>query len=464
MDSESMKGPMRQGAAFMLMSFMTIALTAGYWGTVRSDTLTARADNPRLVINEQRIQRGTITDRDGTVLAQSVTEDGIQQRVYPTPSAASATGYYSLRYGVSGIEAVFDELLRGDTALSPEEEWWADVLDRAQVGGDIRMTLDAGIQQAAAEALGDQPGAIVVMDARSGEVLAVLSSPRYDPNQLDAEWDTLTEDPSAPLLNRATQGQYQPGAVLAPVLLAGLESYTLTDMTPIWSISGSAGVNGDFLRCSGSQYAATLDDAIINGCPSPLSEAAEALGKERLATLFDDFGLLQELEYNRPGAQPAPIPMPNDSLHSIGIGQGMLTLSPMQMARAIAAIANGGELPPVRFTAETRLSPNSPWQAAEPAGRVRGVTGQNAVEYVRALMLESVQSGASSKAAQPGMVIAGHTAYAIADEAGRLDEWFVGWIEPSGGDPIAIAVIVEDSGEAPVNAAEIAGRVLAAAR
>lgn len=464
MDSGSMKGPLRRGAAFMLMSFMIVTLTAGYWATIRSGGLTARVDNPRLVIDEQRIRRGTITDRDGAVLAQSITQDGIQQRIYPNPLASFATGYYSLRYGVSGIEAVFDDLLRGDTALSPEEEWLADILSRPQVGGDVRMALDVGIQQAAAEALGNQPGAVVVMNAGSGEVLAVVSSPRYDPNQLDAQWDSLAEDPSAPLLNRATQGQYQPGAVLAPVLLAGLESYTLTDITPVWSISGSAGINGDFLHCAGPQYAATLDDAIINGCPSPLAEAAEALGKDRLATLFSDFGLLQELEYNRPGAQPVPIPMPDDSLYDLGIGQGMLTVSPMGMARAIAAIANGGALPAVRFTTETRLSPTAPWQAADPAGRVRGVTGQNAVEYVRTLMLASVDNGASREAQQPGMVIAGHTAYAIADEAGRLDQWFVGWLELPDSDPIAIAVIVEDSGEASTSAAEIAGRVLAAAR
>lgn len=217
-----MRSNIRRLVAILLAGFLLVGLTAGYWQVIRAPELLSRADNPRLVIAEQRVQRGRILDRNGVVLAYSrVREDGTTERVYTHPEMVHVTGFYSLRYGVSNIEAAYDDVLRGLSGRSAMQALVDSLLHRPQIGFDVMLTVDAELQAVADTALGDWRGAIIVLDSRTGDILALVSHPAYDPNRLDEIWETLRDALDTPLLNRATQGLYPPGEGLGEVVGIG---------------------------------------------------------------------------------------------------------------------------------------------------------------------------------------------------------------------------------------------------
>ena len=205
--------PLRITAAATLSIFVLLALWTTLTMAVRAPALTARRDNPRLIDDERAVLRGEIRARDGTVLAfstavPSISGRTVYSRTYPIPAAAPVVGYYSLRYGASGLEEWADAALRGSLSATDR------LLHRPQIGGPITTTLDVAEQRAAMQSLAGRIGAAIVLDARDGGVLALASSPGYDPNQLDAEWNQLRNAQDAPLLNRTTQALYQPGPLL----------------------------------------------------------------------------------------------------------------------------------------------------------------------------------------------------------------------------------------------------------
>ncbi len=212
------------------------AVAAGYWGVTRSDALVARDDNPRRIDAERSVARGSLLARDGSPLAYSTPGTPLDDldlgahapyvRQYPAPQAAPVIGYYSWRHGVGGLEAYADATLRGRLS------WLDRLLHRRQDGQPFTTTIDLALQQSAFDALTGTTGAAIVMDWRTGEVLALASSPSFDPAALDDQWDMLRSDPSAPLVNRATQGLYQPGALLQWMAVAGLEP--ITTSVPAW--------------------------------------------------------------------------------------------------------------------------------------------------------------------------------------------------------------------------------------
>ena len=204
------------GTAVLLLASVT-----SYSSLFRRETLINRPDNPRLVLREQSIQRGEILDRNGVQLVGTTLESGQAIRIYSLPEAAPVIGYASLNYGLSGIEAAFDSILRGTQGRSHFELWWKnDVLYKPRVGRAVQLTLDSNLQRTAAKAIAGYRGAAVAIEPRSGAVLVLASAPTFDPNSLDTQWDALIADEGAPLFNRATLGQYAPGQALFPMEIA----------------------------------------------------------------------------------------------------------------------------------------------------------------------------------------------------------------------------------------------------
>ena len=190
--------------------FVILAIGTGYWAILSRSVLVQRADNPRRVDAELSIARGAILARDGSPLAYSTLNvvTGTYSRTYTAPNLAAGLGYYSTQYGNSGLEATTDDTLRG--RLSPIDQ----LLHRPQQGAPITTTLDSQWQKRLEEVLRDYSGAAVLSNWQTGEVLALVSTPSFDANQLDAQWNILSKDNQAPLLNRALQGLYQPGQLL----------------------------------------------------------------------------------------------------------------------------------------------------------------------------------------------------------------------------------------------------------
>ncbi|MGB1288915.1 MAG: hypothetical protein ACPG7F_20445, partial [Aggregatilineales bacterium] len=204
-----------------LLSFAAIALAAAYQAVPGADDLLARDDNPRLVEDTTRIQRGNIYDRNGTLITQTIADgDSPIERNTIHPETASFTGYFSHRYGEGGAEAAYNTILRGNTLpVTLENRFSQDALHRPQYGSDIRTSLDLSLQQSLTEALQAQTGAAIVLSVPNGDVLSLVSLPSYNPNTLDDNWDTLIEAPGEPFFNRVLQGNYQPGGLLQTPLL-----------------------------------------------------------------------------------------------------------------------------------------------------------------------------------------------------------------------------------------------------
>lgn len=420
----------------ILVAFAVVSLALGYWAIVRGPEILAGEDNPRLLDHERAVVRGAIYDRDGRLLAESVEQDDVYTRVYPYPRAAPAVGYYSLFYGAGGVEAEADTFLSGALDYSA----WDALLHYPQVGGDVQLTLDLGVQLAASDALGDRAGAVVVVEADTGAVLALVSSPTFDPNTLDDSWDALVEDPASPLLNRATQGEYQPGAVLQTILLYEALQDELSFGAEGAAAPVSLRFNGDAITLTCAQpppgLLSNLEEAYAYGCPAPFAQVGQALGVRRLAALFERFELVV------PGAQVEDDPV------KASLGQGALTVSPAQMARVAAAVANGGDMPVLHLISHTR-APGGEW------------TGESVAPAQSTITSDAARQLREAMPAVDDEVI-GHVGLALSGPDGAL-AWFIGVGNAKDGRPLAVAVVVEAAGDAG-EATRIGAAALGAAR
>jgi cell division protein FtsW (lipid II flippase)/cell division protein FtsI/penicillin-binding protein 2 len=439
----------------LTLALALLAATCGYWCIARAESLRAREDNPRRVLYEQRIVRGRILDREGVTLADvEIAADGVVTRRYPVPEAAPALGYASLRYGTGGIEAAFDRELRGEAGRTPWQAAWDDLLHRPPQGHDVQLTLDARLQVQAEEALQGQAGAIVLLDARTGDILAMASSPTFDPARLDETWDALREDPAAPLVNRATQGLYQPGTTLQTVILAQALETGVADLSaPITDATIPIPVNGSSLACSAPPAnPKSLADAYADACAAPLALLGRQLGAEGLAEAIDRWGLT---------TTPPPLEVPTEAadwtsdtltttaaLKLEAIGQGTLTVSPLQMALVAGTLANDGTMPAPRLVLKVEDTAGF-WQEHPASGTPRAVLSPSQADDLLSLWPRC------------GGNVVGYLGLAIAGENRPPHAWFLG-VSSTGTSRYAVAVLLEHPDD-PGQAAEMGSTLMEAA-
>jgi len=197
---------------FLLAGFTAAALVNGWWAVVRGPDLLTRTDNARRTIADRYVLRGALLDCNNSPINISEGESGDYERVYKYPDLAPVTGYTHPFYGQAGLEASLDPYLRGTQGNPASMVWWNHLLyGQPPPGLDVRLSIDLDLQTLADSLLGEHTGAIVLINAGSGEILVMASHPTYDPNQLDETGAELLQDPQSPLLNRAAQGLYPPG-------------------------------------------------------------------------------------------------------------------------------------------------------------------------------------------------------------------------------------------------------------
>lgn len=460
-----------------LLAFLVVALSLTQWSVIERDGLQARADNPRRIEAERAIQRGSIVDRNGVVLARSepigrmLSGAVAQRRIYPQESAFSVTGYYSLIYGSSGAEFAFDRALRG----AARSDFWAAVLDEAlnrpPRGDDLRLTVDAHLQTVAKQAFGDYRGAAVLLEVPSGALWALYSAPLYDPNTLDADWERLRADPSAPLLNRALQGAYQMGGALQLVIYSAMLANPAMQPQDFSAANEPINVNGLTLACIAQSLdpIESLQSALARGCPRLFAEFAVDYPAE-VQEKISAFGLLSAPRLDGypvvVDARSTPLNAlsdPDDRLRA-GAGQGDLTVTPLQMALVASAIANHGNLV-TPYIAEALRAPDSEtWEVLPRLPLERAAMTREAAGRMRAALRESVLAGSAQAAAMPDLppeaTLYAHASLAFSGE-GR-NGWLIGFVDLPDGRALAIAVLVESVEDAQV-AARIGGRLLTAA-
>lgn len=460
---------LRRLALALMVAFGAVALMLAYWSMADAANLLTREDNPRRVEDELAIMRGQIVDRNGTVLAETIVNaDGALERRYPHDNVSPVTGYYSFRYGTGGIEAAFDAELRGDAFLSNRDTLENRWFHRDQVGGDVRLTVNLDVQQAASALLAPRAGAIVVVDAISGDVLAMVSAPGYDPNLLDENWDALLDSADAPLVNRVTQGRYQPGTALQTVLLGAALDRNLVSLDTRVETNEplTATLDGATLPCglNTEPVVHSLQDAYSQACPAPfgVEGIAQALGADNTRNALEDFGLGAVPLLRLPPDLVADSQLPDvteDTLPAIALGHGDLNATPLQMVLIAAAVAGDGQAPALRLADASRPE-GGEWAVLEAAGHPRAMMSRDSAESLRDAMRAAVMNGAARDAAQPGLDAHGHAGLALADDA-SFNGWFIGFA-PSGEGWLAVAVLVENTPDTR-EAARIGGEVLAAA-
>jgi peptidoglycan glycosyltransferase len=425
---------------------------------VDAPRLDADARNPRRA--DIAAGRGTIVARDGTPLA--ITRDG--RRIYPLGSiTAHVIGYASPRYGTAGLEDAFDRVLAAQTA---DAGAWGEISSllsgrSAARGAEVVTTLDLDVQRELASELALRPRAAgVVMDPRSGAILAVASTPSFDPNALDRDWKALIADHSAPLLDRSTSGLYPPGSTFK-IVTAGdaLDAGLVTPQTVFHDTGGlrvgNFVVHNDQNEITGTQ---TLTGAFALSSNVDFAAVALTIGVDRWFQYAAAWRLGQPTEFDLPVARdqlPARAEVSPSVLAQLGFGQASLLVTPLRMALVAATIADGGRTPRpylVRSIAgsETSLA-TSPEQLAAPLG-------SEAAAEVRDLMIAVVQHGTGTVAALPGVTVAGKTGTAT-NPHGPPHSWFVAFA-PAQAPRVVVAVLVENAGYGAAVAAPIVRDVL----
>lgn len=453
----------------ILVLFIVITLTVSYWAIIGPETILKREDNARLFEDEARIIRGDILDRNGQILVTSVRRENsfFVDRQYLHPEMNSALGYSSLRYGVGGVEAAYNAILRGDDL--PEsflERVTREFLHRPQRGSDIRLTLDLGIQRTVTQAIQGHQGAAVVMSAEDGAILALISLPTFDPNVLDVDWERLSEEPGKPFFNRVLQGNYLPGGILyTPLLSAGLAAgVPLSTIYP--DGLRPVEIGGVTLHCTITpdiEDNPTLEEAYIYGCPAPFVGLAEALGVERISTATGYTPLQTQFapsEFFQPidvvtVATPTPDSRSLDDL----LGQGSLTVAPLNLAIVTAAIVHDGNSPRPFIILDVQPQNGDPIPVQGIRSEIPVFTAERAGSLA-SLMRESVRRGTARAAARPGLDIGGQAATAFSGNESHT--WFIGFVE-SGADRAYVVVIVLENSEDVDEAARIGGLALEAA-
>ncbi len=199
---------------------LAAGLADGWWAVVRGPTLLARTDNPRRAIADLYVRRGSILDRNNQPIDETIGSSGSLERVYRYPALAPVTGYTHRVFGQAGLEGSLDNYLRGMQGNPSSLILWESLLyGMPPPGLDVRLSIDLEVQARADELLGNLRGAVVLVNANTGEVLAMASHPGYDPNKLDQIGAELSSNKDAPLLNRATQALYPLGTAGQPFSL-----------------------------------------------------------------------------------------------------------------------------------------------------------------------------------------------------------------------------------------------------
>jgi hypothetical protein len=286
--------------ALLSLGLFAIALTNSWWSVVRGPDLLTRADNPRRFVEDRYVPRGRILDRANTPINITMGSIGSFTRSYEYPDLAPVLGYNDPKYGQSGVEAEFDDYLRGARGNPSSAIWWEQLLYGMSPNGlDVRTSIDLSLQQQADESLGDKTGALILLDARSGEILALASHPTFDPNQLAEIGSQLNDDPTKPLINRGTQGIYPMGSLVSP-----------------------------------------FAQMLLGRAPA---------SEEELQQVYETFG------FNRPPEIALPVA---ESLESPELEH--FHVSPLQVALAAAALSNHGVIPSPHIATAVN-TPNDGW-------------------------------------------------------------------------------------------------------
>lgn len=452
----------RLRAVFAIL-FAMLVVRQAYVQVIARPEIAANPYNPRHAL--LGAHRGRILASDGTVLAQSAGD----KRAYPLGgSLAQTVGYVSQRYGTSGLEDAYDRAL---TPADTTGDFGAQIGQIVEAlsgkssvsrGADVITTIDPAIQNELYGALsGYSRGAGVVLDPRTGAVLALASVPSFDPNDLAAVFPSLTHDPGSPLLNRAIDGLYPPGSTFkiftaASALDSGTVTMQSTFYDPGYYTIGNFTLHDDEAEATGTQ---DLTGAFALSSNVDFGQIALKMGTDTFYRYLNRWGIGASLDFQLPASRdhvPPQASIVPGELAQMGFGQGALLMSPLQMALVAATIADGGSEPRPYIVRQV-VWPGAAGSSYGPAELATPISADTAAS-VKKMMIAVVERGTGTSAQLAGVTVAGKTGTAT-NPSGAAHSWFV-CFAPAENPRVVVAVIVENGGYGAAVAAPIARNVL----
>jgi penicillin-binding protein A len=468
--------PLRRVAIAVFVLFGLLFANLNYVQFVQGDELRDDPTNKRVQLQEYDRQRGSIVVDGAAIATSTETTDRLKYlRGYPARGLYShVTGYQSPLFGTAGIERTEDAVLSGDDDRLFVRRVSDIITGRQPRGGNVVLTLDRQVQQAAFEALGGRKGAVVALDPKTGRILGLVSGPTFDPNPLAAHenstqqkaWAALNADPDKPLLNRALRQTYPPGStfkviVSAAALKDGMTADTRVDsplqFTPPQTTKFIQNFDGS--SCGGDTV--TLKRALTVSCNTAYAKLGVELGAEKVTNMAREFGFEQEglsvplaVSTSRLGDIPDP-----PALAQSSIGQRDVRMTPLQGAMMAAAVANNGSLMKPYLVQEVQAPDRSTLDSTRPKEQSQPLSPEQAAQ-LQEMMVSVVENGTGRRAQIDRVEVGGKTGTAE-DGAERQDHsWFIGFAIVDGVPVGAVAVVLENAGTSSAPTAEVAGDVL----
>lgn len=470
---DDFRNNVKQVMAVFLFLFVALISYIAYFQVFEAPTLAEDSGNRRIAAKKNEVLRGTIYDRNGTALATSEKTGALTQtRTYLGGDLyVHALGYVSDKYGNTQLEKAYDEELT--TYKSDLKSFFASDDSEAKIGNGVITTLDPSIQKAAYDALGNKKGAVVALDPTTGEVLAMVSKPSYNPNDLDASMAAANagSGDDSPLINRAVAGVYPPGSTFKAITatsalenISGIKSKTWNDVGII-EFNDSHSLSNYDNEVNGT---INLKNAFVKSSNFVFGNLAMDLGNSKLKATAEKFGFNNQIPATGFTISTSTFPTLGSSEEGMiaqsGIGQSTILATPMQMALVASTIANDGVMMKPTLVKEIVDSTQKTVKtiAAEEYSRVMSKADAATLTDFMSALVDSKTNWSTFS----GINAAGKTGTADhTDSNGNLKtphSWFIGFA-PADNPKIAVAVIVEEGGTGASAAAPIAGTVMQAA-
>ncbi len=415
----------------------------------------------------EKVVRGQLETADGKVIAETlVDEEGRETRHYPYDNMFAHVAGYAMNGG-AGLEA-FNNIRLLTSHVFFAKQLANNLKDEKNIGDNVITTLDYDLQKTAYEALGSHRGAVVVMEPETGKVLAMVSKPDYDPNDIEELWDSFLTDTSdkASLVNRATQGQYPPGSTFKIfTLIQYLRENPDAESTYSYQCEGKhTNENGDIINCYHNTVHGTLNlkESFTHSCNSSFVNIGLSIDREELVQLCKDFGFDSSFEKTGLASKNSQITLSNNTsdykLMQTVIGQGDTLVTPLQMAVVASAIANDGVAMEPYLVDHVENADGTTIRSFSPKKYGKPITEEESA-LLQEYMEETAESGTAASLAGASYTAGGKTGSAeYGTTKGQSHAWFTGYARQDG-KTIAISVIVEGAGSGSGAAVPIAKKV-----
>ena len=467
-----MNRPIRRVAFVAMLMFALLLANGTYMTLFRTESLAAEPQNRRVRDAEFAQDRGAILAAGKTEIATTgPSKDRFRyQRSYPAGSLyAPVTGFYSYDHGSTGLESTYNSQLAGTADALFVRRLIDLATDRAPRGASVQTTIVPAMQEAAAQALGTQKGAVVALDPSTGAVLALVTSPTYDPNDVashDIEdagksYRKLAGSPQRPLANRAVREIYPPGSTFklvtaAAALAAGMEPDSKVKAPNRLKLPGTTTFLPNSTDCGGSSV--TMTQALKVSCNTAFANLGLKVGQDKLREQAQAFGFDQRHLADLNGvASQFPDDLDDAQLALSAIGQFDVAASPLQIAMVTAGIANDGVVMDPYLVSMVQAPDLKPLSTHEPTVLSEAMTEKNA-QKLQQMMVEVVSSGTGGNGGISGVEVGGKTGTAQSDPSRKPFAWFTSFA-PADDPAVAVAVVVED---ADIPRQDIAGGRVAA--